>query len=61
MFEDSLARARQLIEQRDQIDHELRILFGEVPHPKRPRRRSDKSTTDNAEHEDPAPISPQQT
>lgn len=51
MFEDALARARQLIEQRDQIDHELRILFGEVHQPKRARRRADKPATDDAPHE----------
>ena len=42
MFDDKLTRARQLIEKRDQIDQELRILFGEVPHAKRGRRRSEK-------------------
>ena len=31
MFDDKLTRARQLIEQRDQIDQELRVLFGELP------------------------------
>jgi hypothetical protein len=39
MYDEKLARARQLIEQRDQIDQELRILFGESPQPKRGRRR----------------------
>ena len=42
MFDDKLTRARRLIEKRDQIDHELRILFGEVPRAKRGRRRSEK-------------------
>jgi hypothetical protein len=39
MYDEKLARARRLIEQRDQIDQELRILFGESPQPKRGRRR----------------------
>ena len=42
MFDDKLTRARQLIERRDQIDQELRILFGELPQPKRGRRRIEK-------------------
>lgn len=42
MFDEKLTRARQLIEQRDQIDQELRILFGELPQPKRSRRRTEK-------------------
>ena len=29
MFDDKLTHARRLIEQRDQIDQELRVLFGE--------------------------------
>ena len=42
MFDDKLTRARQLIEQRDQIDQELRVLFGELPQQKRGRRRNEK-------------------
>ena len=42
MFEDKLTRARQLIERREQIDQELRVLFGEVPQQKRSRRRGEK-------------------
>ena len=42
MFDEKLKRARQLIEKRDQIDEELRALFGELPSPKRTRRRMDK-------------------
>lgn len=42
MFDDKLTRARQLIEQRDQIDQELRVLFGELPQQKRARRRAEK-------------------
>jgi len=42
LLDDKLARARQLIEQRDQIDQELRVLFGELPQIKRGRRRKDK-------------------
>ena len=42
MFDDKLTRARQLIERRDQIDQELRALFGEVPQQKRNRRRNEK-------------------
>jgi hypothetical protein len=42
MFDDKLTRARRLIEQRDQIDQELRVLFGELPQQKRGRRRSEK-------------------
>ena len=42
MFDDKLTRARQLIEQRDQIDQELRGLFGELPQQKRGRRRNEK-------------------
>lgn len=42
MFDDKLTRARQLIEQRDQIDQELRVLFGELPQQKRSRRRNEK-------------------
>ena len=38
MFDDKLTRARQLIEQRDQIDQELRVLFGELPQTRRWRR-----------------------
>jgi hypothetical protein len=39
MYDEKLARTRRLIEQRDQIDQELRILFGELPQAKRGRRR----------------------
>jgi hypothetical protein len=42
MFDEKLRRARQLIEKRDQIDEELRALFGELPSPKRGRRRIEK-------------------
>ena len=42
MFDEKLRRARQLIEKRDQIDEELRALFGESPQPKRSRRRIGK-------------------
>ena len=42
MFDDKLTRARRLIEQRDQIDQELRVLFGELPQQKRGRPRKDK-------------------
>ena len=42
MFDEKLKRARQLIEKRDQIDEELRALFGESPQPKRSRRRIEK-------------------
>ena len=42
MFDDKLSRARQLIEKRDQIDQELRILFGEAPQTRRARRRTEK-------------------
>jgi uncharacterized coiled-coil DUF342 family protein len=42
MFDEKLKRARQLIEKRDQIDEELRILFGEVPQAKRGRRRIER-------------------
>ena len=42
MFDDKLTRARQLIERRDQIDQELRVLFGDLPQQKRGRRRSEK-------------------
>lgn len=48
MFDDKLTRARRLIEQRDQIDHELRTLFGESSKPSRGRRR-----TDIGHHSDP--------
>jgi hypothetical protein len=44
MFDDKLARARALIEQRDQIDQELRILLGELPAPRRGRRRKNAET-----------------
>ena len=59
MFDDKLTRARQLIEQRDQIDHELRVLFGELPQSKRSRHRLDKDNgaTDQAEHENGAAAS----
>ena len=52
MFDDKLTHARRLIEQRDQIDQELRVLFGEVPQLKRSRRRADKDggVADQAEH-----------
>ena len=52
MFDDKLTHARRLIEQRDQIDQELRVLFGEVPQLKRSRRRADKDggVPDQAEH-----------
>lgn len=43
MFDNKLARARQLIEQRDQIDQELRVLFGERPQQKRTGRRTEKN------------------
>ena len=43
MFDDKLTRARRLIEQRDQIDQELRVLFGELPQQKRGRRRNEKN------------------
>jgi hypothetical protein len=42
MFDEKLTRARQLIEKRDQIDQELRVLFGELPSTKRGRRRIEK-------------------
>ena len=42
MFDEKLRRARQLIEKHDQIDEELRALFGKSPQPKRSRRRMDK-------------------
>ena len=42
MFDDKLTRARQLIERRDQIDQELRVLFGDPPQQKRGRRRNEK-------------------
>jgi hypothetical protein len=42
MFDEKLKRARQLIEKRDQIDEELRVLFGELPSPKRTRRRMER-------------------
>lgn len=42
MFDDKLTRARHLIARRDQIDQELRILFGELPQTKRGRRRIEK-------------------
>ena len=42
MFDDKLTRARQLIERRDQIDQELRVLFGDLPQQKRGRRRGEK-------------------
>ncbi len=42
MFDDKLTRARRLIEQRDQIDQELRVLFGELPQQKRSRKRNEK-------------------
>ena len=42
MFDDKLTRARRLIEQRDQIDQELRVLFGELPQQKHGRRRNEK-------------------
>ena len=61
MFDDKLTRARRLIEQRDQIDQELRVLFGELPQQKRGRRRNEK---DNGPCDqltnDTAPSDPQQ-
>ena len=51
MFDDKLTRARQLIEKRDQIDEELRILFGEVPQAKRGRRRNEKENGSGIEPE----------
>ena len=59
MFDDKLTRARQLIERRDQIDQELRVLFGELPQQKRGRRRSDKDNGSAVELEkdDGAPAS----
>ena len=44
MFDEKLRRARQLIEKRDQIDEELRVLFGESAQPKRSRRRMDQDS-----------------
>jgi hypothetical protein len=43
MFDDKLTRARRLIEQRDQIDQELRVLFGELPQQKRGRQRNERA------------------
>ena len=59
MFDDKLTRARRLIEQRDQIDQELRVLFGELPQQKHGRRRTDKDTpcADQAEQENGAAAS----
>ena len=59
MFDDKLTRARQLIERRDQIDQELRVLFGELPQQKRGRRRNEKDTAcaGEAEHENGAAAS----
>ena len=45
MFDEKLRRARQLIEKRDQIDEELRALFGESPQVKRTRRLMEKDNT----------------
>lgn len=57
MFDDKLARARKLIEQRDQIDEELRTLFGENAKPPRARRRGENGPlVDPAEHPIPAPV-----
>ena len=59
MFDDKLTHARRLIEQRDQIDQELRVLFGEVPQLKRCRRRTDKDggAADQTEQENGAAAS----
>jgi hypothetical protein len=51
MFDDKLKRARQLIEKRDQIDEELRALFGEAPQPKRSRRQLRKENGSGFEPE----------
>lgn len=51
MFDEKLKRARQLIEKRDQIDEELRALFGEAPQPKRSRRRMEKESGSSFEAE----------
>jgi hypothetical protein len=51
MFDEKLTRARHLIEQRDQIDQELRVLFGELPQPKRTRRRIEKENGSGLEPE----------
>ena len=48
MFDEKLRRARQLIEKRDQIDEELRALFGESPQTKRTRRRIEKDNTSHS-------------
>ncbi len=57
MFDEKLRRARQLIEKRDQIDEELRALFGESPQPKRGRRRTEKDTVPGLEKENGAAAS----
>ncbi len=54
MFNDKLVRARELIERRDQIDQELRVLFGELPSPRRGRPRRDKNDGAGAQLELPA-------
>ena len=50
MFEEKLKRARQLIEKRDQIDEELRAIFGESSQPRKSRKRIGK---DNGSDVDP--------
>ena len=57
MFDEKLKRARQLIEKRDAIDEELRALFGELPQPKRTRRRMEKDTVVGLEKENRAAAS----
>ena len=54
MFDDKLTRARQLIERRDQIDQELRVLFGELPQQKRSRRRTEKENGSDVQIENGA-------
>jgi len=51
MFDDKLKRARQLIEKHDQIDEELRALFGEAPQPRRSRRQPGKEKASGFEPE----------
>jgi len=49
MFDEKLKRARELIEKRDQIDEELRVIFGESAQPKRSRRRMGKDNSSGFE------------
>jgi hypothetical protein len=56
MFDEKPKRARQLIERRDQIDEELRALFGEAPQPKRSRQKKENVSGPEPENDAGGPI-----